>query len=263
MLCSSTPEPLLPEPAVSSPGFTCRGIHNLLRKAPPYTEAKLELLRKLRSPREGDLPPSPTMGYMTWLEISNLPPLLPLRPDKPYDSAVWRTLTVASSRPTCVGPVPPPSRMEENTWGKFMRTKGVHKEGKETRSLLMRSLARVPQTDCQGNILPPQGFKRHPTRTSTSTAGSTFCYFAPPKQTGICSPQHPRSPRKATPGSNPPNYRDILQRYRELQGAARSLVPFNSRMPTPRTAAQETKGGTAPAHEGQKTLSNSVIIYTA
>ncbi|KAM8974860.1 testis-expressed protein 52 [Pelodytes ibericus] len=236
MLCYPPPAPLLPDPPDYSIGFTSRGIHRLIHRTPPCTVAKLELMRKQRSPHGEDIPPPPTAGYLTWLEVSRLPPLLPSRPDKPYDSAVWRQLTAALTRPSGVGPIPPPSRMEENTWGKFVHCRGIRGDEREARSLLMRSLARVPPTDSQGNILPPQGFIRYPVRSSGAAS------VAPPKSGILRIPPYPRTSSKLTPHRSQAHYSEILRRYQELQGHSRTIVPYNSRMPTPRAGSQKVKG---------------------
>ncbi|KAM4748727.1 testis-expressed protein 52 [Rhinophrynus dorsalis] len=239
MLNSSLPDRLVPDPPVHSLGFTPRSQHRILRQSPPYTEAKIELLRKLRQPPETDLRPPNTLGYLTWLEISHLPPLVPLRPDKPYDSAVWRQLTAAPQHGSHRGPIPPPSRMEGNTWQKYLMCRGICKNEKETLALNMRSQARVPPTDSKGNILPPKGFKRY--------SAPSFVAVTDPAprssallESGLSSTQqHLCNPRKKSLRQRAPSYKEIVKRYQEMQGTGRSVVPYNSRITSPRAGAQE------------------------
>ncbi|XP_018431929.1 PREDICTED: uncharacterized protein ENSP00000372125 [Nanorana parkeri] len=238
---SPHPEPLLSEPPVHSPGFAPRGIHRLLFQSPPYSDAKLELLRKLRSPLRVEQPPSHTLGYVTWLEVSRLPPLLPLLPDRPYDSAVWRQVTVAPASARPREPIPAPSRMEENTWSKFTRCSGVQRDTREARALNIRSQGRAPAMDSHGNILPPPGHKRYPSLGGGGAISDLEPAVLGPKESGFFStPQHQNKPLKLTLQSNSPNYSQILQRYQELQRGARTVVPHNSRMNTPRITPRVT-----------------------
>ncbi|XP_044133933.1 testis-expressed protein 52 isoform X2 [Bufo gargarizans] len=232
--------PLLSDPPVYTSGFTPRSIHRILIQHPPCTDAKLELMKILRSPLRIQQPPAHTPGYLTWLEVSRLPPLLTLRQDKPHDSAVWREITAA---PTCPGPretIPPPSHMEENTWDKFVCCSRIRRSERDLRALRIRSQGRAPPTDTYGNILPPEGFRRYTAPRITTAAGSEEATI--PVKTGFYSvPQFPHKPRKLTAKNMSPNYQEIEQKYRELQRGARSVAPYNSRMTTPRTALQVTQ----------------------
>ncbi|XP_068129007.1 testis-expressed protein 52 [Hyperolius riggenbachi] len=232
------PVPLLSDLPVHSPGFMPRGIHKILLKNPPYTDAKLELLRKLRSPLNAEPPPPYTQGYLTWLEVSRLPPLLPLRPDRPYDSAVWRQLTSAPANPGSRDPVPPPSRMEANTWGRFICCSGMRRDEKECYALQIRSQGRVPPTDSQGNILPPARFKQYAIHVGASKTDVVPPVPGPSESGFFSAPQHQHKPRIPTLQKNSPSYSQILQKYQELQRGARSVAPYNSRMTTPRTTKQ-------------------------
>ncbi|KAG8544019.1 hypothetical protein GDO81_023225 [Engystomops pustulosus] len=160
MLWCPHPAPILSDPPVHTSGFTPRSTHRIALQRPPYTDAKLELMRKLRSPLRAQQPPPHTLGYLTWLEVSRLPPLLPLRQDRPHDSAVWRQITAAPDSPGPRETIPPPSRMEENTWDKFICCSGIRRSEKNLRTLRIRSQGRAPPTDTHGNILPPEGFRR-------------------------------------------------------------------------------------------------------
>ncbi|XP_073477774.1 testis-expressed protein 52 isoform X1 [Aquarana catesbeiana] len=238
---SPHPVPLLPDPPVHSPGFAPRGNHRILLQSPPYSDAKLELLRRLRSPLKMEQSTSHTLGYLTWLEVSRLPPLLPLRPDRPYDSAVWRQVTAAPASPRPQDSIPAPSRMEENTWSKFARCSGVRRDEREARALHIRSQGRAPPMDSQGNILPPPGYKcRYPSLDRSAASNLEHAVPTPEESGFFSAPQHQRKPHKLTLKSNSPNYSEILHRYRELQRGARTVVPHNSRMSTPKPAMQAT-----------------------
>ncbi|KAM4675127.1 testis-expressed protein 52 [Discoglossus pictus] len=241
MSCSSPPLSLLPDTPVHSYGFSTRGHDRLFLREPHYTEAKRELLGKLRKSPDLGLAPSATPGYLTWLKVSQLPPLLPLRPDKPYDSTVWRHLSSAplNASPSH-DPIPPPSRMAENNWAKYLQCRGARLDEKETQKLHMRTLCRVPPTDQQGNILPPKGFKRYPSWKSGAMSVPSISTHM--ESDLFCGTQRQRKPYMVTVQDNGPNLKEILQKYEELQGTARSIVPYNSRMPTPRAGAHNIKG---------------------
>ncbi|KAM4035431.1 testis-expressed protein 52 isoform 1-T2 [Anomaloglossus baeobatrachus] len=232
------PVPLLSDPPVPTSGFTPRNIHRIIMEHPPYTDAKLDLTGKLRSPPLPQETPPHTLGYMTWLEVSALPPLLSLRQDRPHNSSVWRRITTAPSGPGPQETIPPPSRMEGNTWDRFIRCSGIRRSETESRALRIRSQGRAPPTDTRGNILPPEGFTRYtapgvttPHQSKVSIPGETRLHPAP---------QFPHKPQKLTLKNHSPNYHEILQKYRELQRGARSIAPYNSRLTTPRTAVQVT-----------------------
>ncbi|KAM9311461.1 testis-expressed protein 52 [Gastrophryne carolinensis] len=237
-LYSPHPLPLLSDSPVHFPGFKPRGIHRILQKRPQHTESKLELLWKLERPLNTEVPPPHTPGYLTWLEVSKLPPLLPLRPDQPYDSAVWRQLTAAPTSPEPPDPIPPPSRMEENTWSKFVRCRGMPRTEKDACALHLRSQGRAPPTDPLGNIIPPAGFKRYEPRGGRSITAEGHPITIAAESGFFTPPRYRHNPRKLTLQCNSPNHRQILQRYHELQRGARSMAPDNSRMTTPRIAAQ-------------------------
>ncbi|KAM5171421.1 testis-expressed protein 52 [Mantella aurantiaca] len=242
MIPSPHSVPLLSDSMVCSPGFAPRGIHRILLQNPPYSNAKLELLRKLRSPLKREQSHSYTLGYLTWLEVSRLPPLLSLRPDRPYDSAVWRQVTAAPASPGPREPIPAPSRMEENTWSKFAHCSGIRRDKKEARALHIRSQGRTPPIDPQGNILPPPGYKRRYSSLGKGAVSDLEPAISSPEESGFFSaPEHQHKPRKLTIQNNSPNHSQILRRFQELQRGARTVVPHNSRMTTPRTATQVTQ----------------------
>ncbi|OCT88130.1 testis-expressed protein 52 [Xenopus laevis] len=225
--CPSSPEALLPDPPVHYIGFTPRGQHRILHQSPPFTEAKMDMLRIVRHPQQVNVPLSPTPRYLMWLEISRLPPLLPLHPDKPYNSSVWRQLTTAPQAAFGRGPIPPPSRMEGNTWQKFALCRSAWKQERESPKLRVLTQSRVPPTDVQGNIIPPKGFKRYAERRSIDVST--------PKAADLPSNLKPlNETHKITLQENNLHKKLIQQRYKDLQGSARSVVPNNSRIPTPR-----------------------------
>ncbi|XP_066445876.1 testis-expressed protein 52 [Eleutherodactylus coqui] len=239
MSSSAHPVPLLSDPPVHTSGFTARSIHRIVLQHPPYTDAKLELMRKLRSPTRTQQPPTHTLGYCTWLEVSQLPPLLPLRHDKPHDSAVWRQITAAPASAGTQETIPPPSRMEENTWAKYICCSRIRRSETDSRALRIRSQGRAPPIDTHGNILPPEGFRRYLAPGITTAAASEVTPL--PAETGFyIAPQFPHKPRKLKLKNNSPNYQEILQKYQQLQRGARSVAPYNSRMTTPRAATQVT-----------------------
>ncbi|XP_053575648.1 testis-expressed protein 52 [Bombina bombina] len=232
MLCSTATESLLPDAPAHSNGFSPRGCHRVYLKGPPYTDAKLEMLRKLRNPPDIALDPHHNLNYLTWLEVSRLPPLLPLRPDRPYDSTVWRHLTEAPQRLSNQGPIPPPSQMAENTLGRYIMCSGRKLDKQETQKLHLLTQGRVPPKDLHGNILPPKGFKRYRgqyQRTVTYSVPSETCELPPP--------QNQHKPHKMTLQEKSPRFANILQRYQELQ-ETRTIVPYNSRMSSPRHVNQ-------------------------
>ncbi|KAM3924476.1 testis-expressed protein 52 [Leptodactylus fuscus] len=240
MSWSSHPIPLLSDPPVHTSGFTPRSIHRILLQHPPYTDAKLELMTKIRSPLRKRQPPNHTLGYLTWLEVSRLPPVLSLRQDRPHDSAVWRQISAA---PACPGPrrtVPPPSRMEGNTWDKFICCRGIQRSDRDSRALRIRSQGRMPPTDTHGNILPPEGLRRYKAPAITTAAAPQEPSI--PAETGrYTAPQIPHKPQNLILKNSAPNHHEILQKYRELQRGSPSIAPYNSRMSTPRTAPPVTQ----------------------
>eukprot|EP00079_Xenopus_tropicalis_P018441 XP_004920121.1 PREDICTED: uncharacterized protein ENSP00000372125 homolog [Xenopus tropicalis] len=226
----SSPEPLLPDPTVHYTGFTPRGQHRILQQSPSITEAKMDMLRKVQPPSKTNVSICPTPGYLLWLEISRLPPLLPLRPDKPYDSAVWRQLTNTPQGASPTGPMPSPSRMEDNTWQKFVLCRSSWKRERGSPRLRLLTQSRVPPMVTQGNIIPP---KRNAKQRSIDGFGPSTLDSIPEAPDLPSNLHQPNKPHNISLLGNSPNRTMILQRYKELQGSVRSVVPNNSRMPTP------------------------------
>ncbi|OWK03927.1 hypothetical protein Celaphus_00013866 [Cervus elaphus hippelaphus] len=166
---------LLPREPKELPGFTQQAYHQLALKPPPYTEMKAKVRQRLACPWKDTA--QHTWGFHTWLDIGRLPATFPSRPDKPYDSNVWRWLTDsrAHRQPPAEPPVPPPSWLGQNSFLTFIsctpifldvnRKKQVIfrtvKELQEVEKLKLRSELRAPPLDTHGNILPPKASKKY------------------------------------------------------------------------------------------------------
>lgn len=165
---------LLPSEPKELPGFTQQAYYQLTLKPPPYTEMKAKVRQRLTCPWKDTA--QHTWGFHTWLDVGRLPATFPSRPDKPYDSNIWRWLTDsrAHHRPPAEPPVPPPSWLGQNSFLTFIsctpifldvnRRKQVifrtMKELQEVEKLKLRSEVRVPPLDTHGNILPPKASKK-------------------------------------------------------------------------------------------------------
>ncbi|KAK2489030.1 hypothetical protein MC885_013447 [Smutsia gigantea] len=146
----------------------------LALKQPPCTDIKSKVRHQLISPSKDAT--QHTWGFHTWLDVGCLPATFPSRPDRPYDSNVWRWLTDsrAHRRPPGRPPIPPPSWMGQNSFltyicctpifSKVNRRNQVivrtAKELREAEELKLRSAMRVPPLDTRGSILPPENFKK-------------------------------------------------------------------------------------------------------
>ncbi|XP_036107448.1 testis-expressed protein 52 [Molossus molossus] len=166
---------LLPDEPWQLPGFTPQAYHQLALKLPPCTDIKSKVHRQLVHPWKDEA--EHTWGFHTWLDVGRLPATFPSRPDRPYDSNVWRWLTDsrAHCRPPAEPGIPPPSWMGRNSLLTFIsctpifldenRKKQVIfrtvKELEEVKKLKLRSEARAPPLDTNGNILPPKNFKKY------------------------------------------------------------------------------------------------------
>ncbi|XP_054433053.1 testis-expressed protein 52 [Pteronotus mesoamericanus] len=166
---------LLPDEPWELPGFTRQAYHQLALKLPPCTDMKSKVRHRLIHPWKGEA--EHTWGFHTWLDVGHLPATFPTRPDKPYDSNVWRWLTDsrARSRPPAEPCIPPPSWMGQNSLLTFISCTPIFldtnrknqvilrtvKELREVEKLKLRSEARAPPLDTNGNILPPKDFKKY------------------------------------------------------------------------------------------------------
>ncbi|XP_017718506.1 PREDICTED: uncharacterized protein ENSP00000372125 isoform X3 [Rhinopithecus bieti] len=175
----------LPSESWEFPGFTRQAYHQLALKLPPCTDMKSKVRQRLIHPWKGGA--QHTWGFHTWLDVCRLPATFPTRPDRPYDSNVWRWLTDSNAhrRPPTEHLIPPPSWMGQNSFLTFIhcyptfvdvkRKKQVIfrtvKALKEVEKLKLRSEARAPPLDAQGNIQPPASFKN---RYRHVSAGGSF-----------------------------------------------------------------------------------------
>ncbi|XP_066224683.1 testis-expressed protein 52 [Saccopteryx leptura] len=165
---------LLPDEPWELPGFTRQAYHQLALKLPPCTDMKSEVRQRLIHPLKDEA--KHTWGFHTWLDVGRLPAIFPTRPDKPYDSNVWRWLTDprAHCRPPAQPHIPPPSCMGRNSLLTFIHSTPIFldesrknqmisrtvKELRELEKLKLRSEVRAPPLDSNGNILPPKDFKK-------------------------------------------------------------------------------------------------------
>lgn len=165
---------LLPAEPWALPGFTPRAHHRLVLARPPRSDTKSRVHQRLARPWKGAA--EHTWGFHTWLDVGRLPATFPSRPDRPYDSNVWRRLTDpgAHRRPPAEPPVPPPSWMGPNSLLAFVDCTPVFpdpgrrrqvvartvRELRAMRRLKLRSEARAPPLDAHGHILPPENFRK-------------------------------------------------------------------------------------------------------
>ncbi|XP_074213526.1 testis-expressed protein 52 isoform X2 [Camelus bactrianus] len=167
-------ELLLPLAPCEPPGFTSQARRQLAPELPARTEMKAKVRQRTASPCGDEAPHS--WGFHTWLDAGRLPAAFRTRPDRPYDSSVWRWLTDARAhgRPPAEAPVPPPSWMGQNSFVTFIGSTPIFldpnrktqvmlwtvKELREVEKLKLRSEARAPPLDANGNILPPKTFQK-------------------------------------------------------------------------------------------------------
>ncbi|XP_074213525.1 testis-expressed protein 52 isoform X1 [Camelus bactrianus] len=168
-------ELLLPLAPCEPPGFTSQARRQLAPELPARTEMKAKVRQRTASPCGDEAPHS--WGFHTWLDAGRLPAAFRTRPDRPYDSSVWRWLTDARAhgRPPAEAPVPPPSWMGQNSFVTFIGSTPIFldpnrktqvmlwtvKELREVEKLKLRSEARAPPLDANGNILPPKTFQKY------------------------------------------------------------------------------------------------------
>ncbi|XP_004438893.2 PREDICTED: uncharacterized protein ENSP00000372125 [Ceratotherium simum simum] len=167
---------LLPSESWELPGFTRQAYHQLALKLPPCTEIKSKVRHRLIYPWKDAT--QHTWGFHTWLDVGRLPATFPIRPDRPYDSNVWRWLTDsrAHCRPPAEPPIPPPSWLGQNSFLTFICCTPIFldtnrknqvifrtvNELREVEKLRLRSEARAPLLDANGDALPTKNFKKYP-----------------------------------------------------------------------------------------------------
>ncbi|XP_072340065.1 testis-expressed protein 52-like isoform X2 [Scyliorhinus torazame] len=133
---------------------------------------------------------SHSLKHHNWLDVGKFTPIFSNRPDKEFNSNVWRCYVskdsekhsttgkarvsklIASLYPIAI---PPPSKMGENTWLQFVSCGNLYidlqgkkkaitileKELEHNRKLMIKSESRMPPIDSHGNILPPGHIKGH------------------------------------------------------------------------------------------------------
>nr|XP_048699554.1 testis-expressed protein 52 [Caretta caretta] len=232
------------------PGFSPRAYHKLAVARPPCTDSKIKVRQKLRCPWE-DTSRWHIWGYHTWLDVGRLPPLFPSRPDIPYDSNVWRWITAPRAYCMPQPPVPPPSEMDRNTYLKFI-TQGalffnqkhkeramaqIQKELQECKRLKTMSECRAPPLNSQGNILPPQDFKRYRHLTAGRGLQSLCVQLQPVRPaTRDCwdwpcpslQPHYQETALRLALRNSSPVYEELLQKYQELAVSGRQTVYHNT-----------------------------------
>ncbi|XP_059114658.1 testis-expressed protein 52 [Peromyscus eremicus] len=163
---------LLPKKAKELPGFTQQAYHKLALKQPPHTEMRSKVHHQALYPWKDAA--QHTWGFHTWLDVGRLPATFPTRPDKPYDSNVWRSLTNSDAHRLPAAAIPPPSWMGPHSFLTFISATPIFvdtnrknqvilrtvRELKEVEKLKLRSEQRAPPLDAHGNILPPPHFKK-------------------------------------------------------------------------------------------------------
>ncbi|KAL1790840.1 hypothetical protein HispidOSU_022807 [Sigmodon hispidus] len=155
-------------------GFTQQACNKLAMKQPPCTEMKSKVRHQALYPWKDAA--QHTWGFHTWLDVGRLPATFPTRPDKPYDSNVWRWLTHSNAHrlPAAQPAIPPPSWMGPHSFLTFISATPIFldmnrknqvilrtvRELKEVEKLKLRSELRAPPLDAYGNILPPPNFRK-------------------------------------------------------------------------------------------------------
>nr|XP_028599955.1 testis-expressed protein 52 [Podarcis muralis] len=232
---------------VSWPGFSPRPYHKLAVARPPHTDAKISVSHKIRCPVEEDSLWH-VWGYHTWLDVGRLPAIYRPRPDKPFDSNIWRWITAPRKGFMAVPPVPPPSQLDGNTYIKLIEGDALfvdqrHKERVLTRTknemkrcdqLKLRSECRAPPLDVEGNIMPPKGFIRYkrllPGKSPASlcvqlrpvTPASRDCWDHPCPN---LQPHYQEAAVKFALKNSSPIYPEVVEKYQELALSGSKIRP--------------------------------------
>lgn len=180
---------LMKSPSAHYSGFTPRPKEKLTRKRPPRTMLNIECQHVARGSVGESMQGHSSMEYRLWLEAGKHPPPYPTRPDPNYNSNVWSnfrqhfgfkttnegkkiTEMIAAMYPLNI---PPPSKVGQYSYGKFLQETPIirnekqravaiqrtNNEAFEFKRLKAKSEGRNPPIDMQGNILPPEHFKRY------------------------------------------------------------------------------------------------------
>ncbi|KAJ8311147.1 hypothetical protein KUTeg_011300, partial [Tegillarca granosa] len=170
-------------------GFTPRPVEKLTRRKKPRTMLNIECNHFLRTDTDGFVHGNPTLEYKLWKEAGKHDPPYPNVPDQNYNSNIWRNFrrhygfstkaegrkisdVIASMYPLNI---PKPSQIGEHTFEKYVRETKLFNNEKykilamertktdiqEFKRLRSKSDARNPPLDEDGNILPPEHFKKY------------------------------------------------------------------------------------------------------
>ena len=171
-------ENLFREHSVRRSGFTTRPIERLATKKLPRSITNIECNHFLRSTTQESATGHKTMEFALWQEAGKHPPPFPRRPDAQYNSNVWRNFRKSygfhtSSDGQKIGEmiasmyplnVPPPSRIGDYTYAKFLRETPLIKDERrrqiainrmskdieEFKKLRLKADMRDPPMDAQG-----------------------------------------------------------------------------------------------------------------
>ncbi|XP_046337545.2 testis-expressed protein 52-like [Haliotis rufescens] len=170
-------------------GFTPRPVEQLSRQRKPQSSLDIECHHFLRTKSKHFTHGNPTLEYRLWLEAGKHQPPFPERPDSSYNSNVWRNFrrhygfdTTAEGRKmsdviAAMYPlnIPAPSKVGDNTFHKYIMESRIFEDDKykmmaiqrtkadvkEFKKLKIKTESRNPPLDEDGNILPPENYKRY------------------------------------------------------------------------------------------------------
>ena len=174
-------ENLIPDNNVKKTGFTVRPIEKLAITKPSRTMTNIECNHFLRTQSRGSTPSQKTLEFALWQEAGKHDPAFPQRPDKQYNSNVWRNFRksygfhtsaegqkmsemIATMYPLNV---PAASRIGDYTYAKFLKETPLIKDERrrqiainrtsrdlqEFRRLRLRADVRDPPIDENGTNL--------------------------------------------------------------------------------------------------------------
>uniref|UniRef100_A0A2K5C612 Testis expressed 52 n=1 Tax=Aotus nancymaae TaxID=37293 RepID=A0A2K5C612_AOTNA len=153
----------LPGESWEFPGFTRQAYHQLALKLPPCTDMKSKVRRRLIHPWKGAT--QHTWGFHTWLDVGRLPATFPTRPDRPYDSNVWRWVTdsKAHRRLPAEHPIPPSSCMGQKSFLTFIHCYSTFVDMNRKKQAIFRTVKELKEveklklrSEVRGNIWPPK-----------------------------------------------------------------------------------------------------------
>ncbi|XP_053112563.1 testis-expressed protein 52 [Hemicordylus capensis] len=229
---------------VSWPGFSPRPYHKLAVEKPPHTDAKIQVCQKMRCPVE-ESSNWHVWGYHTWLDIGRLPPIYRPRPDKIFDSNTWRWITAPRKDAMADPPVPPPSCLDGNTYVKFIEGDALfldqrhrkrvmtrtQKELKRCEQLKLRSECRAPPLNKEGNIMPPERFKRYKHQNIPTSLSVQLQPVSPPSRQcwdypcPSLQPHYQNAAVKFALKNSSPIYEEIVEKYQQLSLSGNKIRP--------------------------------------